>query len=284
MSFGTLDEENIAEQALNTKMQTIKKYSFLFLSFFRASIMADLEYRMNIALKFFNDLIWYSVQLSVFEALFAYTKSVSGWTLHDTRMFMAVLFVTDSIYMILFSENLDKLSDRVRKGDIDMLLTKPANAQFILSFQKMNTAYLLNFCLTLSWLTFSCSNLTGGITLSRVLTLLIMIPCAVALTYSTRFFFSASALILTRADSLNYMWFNLYKLGTRPDSIYPNWLRYILLTIVPVAFFASVPTRIIMGSASHWFIALGIGVAGFFVYSTILFWRYALKFYSSASS
>lgn len=246
--------------------------------------MSDLEYRMNIALKFFNDLIWYSVQLSVFEALFAYTKSVSGWTLQDTRMFMAVLFATDSIYMILFSENLDKLSDRVRKGDIDMLLTKPANSQFILSFQKMNTAYLLNLCLTLTWLIYSLSHLPGGISISRILTLLILIPCAVALTYSTRFYFSASALILTRADSLNYMWFNLYKLGTRPDSIYPNWLRYILLSFIPVAFFASVPARIVMGSASHWFILLGLCVASIFVYSTVRFWRFALKFYSSASS
>ena len=246
--------------------------------------MSDLEYRMNIALKFFNDLIWYAVQLSVFEALFAYTKSVSGWTLQDTRMFMAVLFVTDSLYMILFSENLDKMSDRVRKGDIDMLLTKPANAQFILSFQKMNTAYLLNFCLTCSWLLFSISHLPGGITFMRILTLLIMVPCAVTLTYSTRFFFSASALMITQADSLNYMWFNLYKLGTRPDSIYPNWLRYILLSVVPVAFFASVPARIVMGSANYWYILLGLVTAGVFLFSTVLFWKFALKFYSSASS
>ena len=265
-------------------MPIIKKYSFLFLSFFRASLMADLEYRMNIVLKFFNDLIWYSVQLSVFEALFSYTKSVSGWTLIDTRMFMAVLFVTDSIYMILFSENLDKLSDKVRKGDIDMLLTKPANSQFMLSFQKMNTAYLLNFCLTLFWLFYSLSHLQGGINVARILTLILLVPCAVALTYSTRFFFSASALILTRADNLNYMWFNLYKLGTRPDSIYPNWLRYILLSLVPVAFFASVPARIIMGGASYWYILLGLVITSLFVYSTTRYWKFALKFYSSASS
>ncbi len=262
----------------------MRKYSFLFLSFFRASIMSDLEYRMNIALKFFNDLIWYAVQLSVFEALFGYTKSVSGWTLQDTRMFMAVLFVTDSIFMILFSENLDKLSDRIRKGDIDMLLTKPINSQFMISFQKMNTAYLLNFVLTLSWLFYSINHLPGGITFMRVFTLIFMVPCAVTLTYSTRFFFCSVALFLSRSDSINYLWFNLYKLGTRPDSIYPNWLRYILLSVVPVAFFASVPARIVMGSASYWFILLGLGLSGVFLCSTFWFWRFALKFYSSASS
>lgn len=265
-------------------MLTLKKYSFLILSFFRASMMSDLEYRMNIALKFFNDLIWYAVQLSVFEALFSYTKSVSGWTLHDTRMFMAVLFVTDSIYMILFSENLDKLSDRVRKGEIDMLLTKPANAQFILSFQKMNTAYVLNLFLTISWLFYSIASLPGGITFMRTFTLMIMVPCAVALTYSTRFLFSASALIYTRADNINYLWYNLYKLGTRPDSIYPTWLRYILLSVVPVAFFASVPARIVMGNAEAWYILLGVTLSAVFVYITILFWKFAMKFYSSASS
>lgn len=265
-------------------LNTIRKYSFLVMSFFKASMMSDLEYRMNIALKFFNDLIWYAVQLSVFEALFAYTKSVSGWTLYDTRVFMAVLFVTDSLFMILFSENLDKLSDRVRKGEIDMLLTKPANAQFILSFQKMNTAYVLNFALTSSWLIYSLIKLPGGIDAFKILSLLIMIPSAVALTYSTRFFFSASALIFTRADNLNYVWYNLYKLGTRPDSIYPTWLRYILLSFIPVAFFASVPARLVMGTASAWLILVGVAISTSFVYATTRFWKYALTFYSSASS
>ncbi len=265
-------------------IHTIKKYSFLLISFFKASMMSDLEYRMNIALKFFNDLIWYAVQLSVFEALFSYTKSVSGWTLYDTRVFMAVLFVTDSIFMILFSENLDKLSDRVRKGEIDMLLTKPANAQFILSFQKMNTVYVFNFVLTTSWLIYSLSRLPGGLDLFKISTLFIMIPSAVALTYSSRFFFSASALIFTRADNINYVWFNLYKLGTRPDSIYPTWLRYILLSVIPVAFFASVPARLVMGTASPWLILLGLSISLGFVYATTRFWKFALKFYSSSSS
>jgi len=262
----------------------IKKYSFLLFSFFKASLMSDLEYRMNIALKFFNDLIWYAVQLSVFEALFSYTKSVSGWSLEDTHMFMAVLFVTDSIFMILFSENLDKFSDRVRKGEIDMLLTKPANAQFLLSFQKMNTAYILNFCVTTSWLVYSLAHLPGGINFFRVASLVVMIPAGVAIIYSTRFFFSASALIFTRADNINYLWFNLYKLGTRPVSIYPSWLRYILLSIIPVAFFASVPTQLILGTTSLWFTLYGVAVSSALLFSTTRYWKFALKFYSSASS
>ncbi|MEK7355123.1 MAG: hypothetical protein AAB250_01645, partial [Bdellovibrionota bacterium] len=65
----------------------IRKYAGLLLSFFKASAMADLEYRLNIVMKVFTDVIWYVAQLSVFEVLFKHTDSISGWTLESMRVF-----------------------------------------------------------------------------------------------------------------------------------------------------------------------------------------------------
>ncbi len=266
------------------KLSLFSKYASLLGSFFRASAVSDLEYRLNITIKIFTDIIWYAAQLAVFEVLFQHTRSISGWTLESTRVFMGVLFVVDGIWMILFSENLDRFSDKVRKGELDLLLAKPVNSQFMISFQKMNTAYIGNVMLATSWMIWSITQLPTPMEWWRLSTLLVLIPCGLAISYSCRFFFSVTALIFTRAENINYVWYQLYRLGTRPDSIYPAWLRYAILTIVPVAFLASVPSRMIVDTPDLVLFFGAIAVAVIFVYLSTRYWSLALRKYSSASS
>ena len=94
----------------------IKKYFRLFVAFFRASFVADLEYRANFALRILTDIFWYVAQIITFETIFRHTKIVGAWNVEHTRVFLGILFVVDALYMILFSDNLDRLSERVRKG------------------------------------------------------------------------------------------------------------------------------------------------------------------------
>ncbi|MES2964329.1 MAG: ABC-2 family transporter protein [Bdellovibrionota bacterium] len=269
---------------MNPSKSTLRKYSGLLVAFFRASAMADLEYRLNIVMKVFTDIIWYVAQLSVFEVLFKHTNSISGWTLESMRVFMSVLFLVDAFWMLIFQENLDRFSDKVRRGDLDMVLAKPVNAQFMMSVQKMSTPYLVNVVLTFAWMIYSLTELPGGFEAARLLTLLISVPCGLAIAYGLRFVFSATALIFARAENIVYVWYQLYRLAMRPDTVYPPWLRYLVLTLLPVGFIASVPTQLILGLQTLSFLALAILVAAIVLWLSTLYWRFAMRFYSSASS
>ncbi len=265
-------------------MNTIAKYLRLLKGFFIASAIADLEYRFNFVLKVGTDIAWYVAQFSVFEVLFHHTRQISGWTLDSTRVFMALLFVTDSLWMVLVSENLDRLSDKVRKGELDFVLMKPVNSQFMMSLQKMNPSYLGNFILTSLWLIRALRLMPGGVDWARFPWLLILIPCGICLIYTTKFFFSATALIFTRAENINYIFYQLYRLGMRPDSIYPTWLRWVVFTILPVAFVASVPARVILSQSPVYLVGIAVIAATIGLALSAYYWKFALKFYSSASS
>lgn len=260
------------------------RYFKIWIGFFKASAISDLEYRLNLAIKIATDVIWYIAQLSVFEVLFSHANDISGWTLERTRVFMGVLFVTDALYMLLIQENLDRLSDKVRRGDLDLLLVKPVNSQFMLSFQKVSPAYLGNLVLTISWFLWALLQLKDPFSWSRLTLLLVGIPTSFAVTYSMRFFFTAMALVFTRAENINYIWYQIYRIGTRPDTIYPKWLRYIVLTILPVGFIASVPARLILDEPSFFLVFASIAIGSIAVYLSTRFWKVALRNYSSASS
>jgi ABC-2 type transport system permease protein len=102
--------------------------------------------------------------------------------------------------------------------------------------------------------------------------------------YGMRFFFSIGAILFQRAENLQYMWYHLYRLGMRPDNIYQPWLKYLILSAIPVGMIASVPARIALGIASPLYAFACAGMAIFILFCTHLAWNWALKKYSSASS
>jgi ABC-2 type transport system permease protein len=259
------------------------RYLSLYWSFFRASLTADMEFRFNFLLRIITDVFWYASQIITFEVLFRFSPDIAGWNIHEMRVFLGVLFVVDAIYMVMFSSNLDNLSEQVRKGSLDLLLAKPVNSQFMISLQRASTAHLGNLLMALIWLVWAVTGL-DNLSYWRILWLFIMIPCGVSVFYGLRFFFSATAVIFTRADNIQYLWYHLYKLGMRPDNIYAPWLKMVLLTAVPVGVIAGTPARVVLGLGPPILALWSVVVAAFVLLLTHLMWKFTLRFYNSASS
>lgn len=264
-------------------IKTFLKYLSLYKALFKASVQADLEYRANFATRILTDIFWYLAQIITFETIFSHTEKIGDWDLSQMRVFLGILFVVDAFYMILFSDNLDRMTDKVRKGDMDLLLAKPVNSQFMMSLQRTSSALIGNLIIGLSWLSWSLANL-NNLEPVRLLWLALLIPCGLICLYAIRFMFAATAVIFTKSDNLQYVWYQIYKLGMRPDSIYFPWLKFILLTVFPVSVVASVPARSVLEPANY-LLFLWIPVLAFLLLKTShRFWNFALKHYSSASS
>ncbi len=254
-----------------------------FKAVFFASLKADLEYRANFFMRVLIDVFWYLSQILTFEIIFNYSPNIGQWALPQMRFFLGVLFVIDALYTLLFHDNIDRISENIRKGELDFILTKPVSSQFLISLQRVSTAVISNLLLSLAWLIWASLQLQT-LTVTRMLILLITIPFSLLLIYSLRFLIATLSLIFIRAENVQYLWYQIYRLGMRPDQIYPSWLRRILFTILPVGLVASLPTQIILGFASDWYLLLVIGLSYLFFKASQWFWAYALKHYSSASS
>lgn len=264
-------------------MATLRKYLGLYAAFFRASFIADLEYRVNFVTRIVTDIFWYAAQIVGFEVLYRHTTKIGDWELPQTRVFLGMLFVVDAIYMVLLHDNLDRFSDKVRKGELDLLLAKPVNSQFMVSLQRASTALLGNLAIALAWLSYSLWHLEG-FSWPRLLWLVILIPSGVTVLYGLRFMMASLAVVFARAENLQFIWYQVYKLGMRPDSIYVPWLKMILLTFVPVAVIASLPARALLDPPDVVLFLWSPVLACITVWLSAKVWKSCLKRYSSASS
>lgn len=262
----------------------IAKYWRILITLIKTSFIAELEFRANIALKIFNDFIWYFVQISVFEVLYSHTSQISGWDLGKIRVFLGCLFLSDTINMIFYHENLEQLSERVRKGDLDLMLAKPVSSQFILSFYRLQPSYFLNFILCFGWLLSSLYKEIGTISIYTIVQILILILCSNMIMYSLRFMVASTSVALGRSENLAQLWYSLFRMSLRPDFVYPPWLRYTLLFILPLGFVASVPAHVILGKRSEIWLLGAIAMALGLLLISSYFWKWIIKRYTSVSS
>ncbi len=260
------------------------RYLKLWCSFLKMSAMADLEYRTNIVARVIGEFGWYTLQLSVFEVLYTHTTSISGWDVHSMRVFMGTLFLTDVVYMILFAENMDNIAAMVKKGDLDLYLTKPVNSQFMLSLRKVSISYFINLICILVYLFWAIHRLSTPVTVPQVGGYLLLAVCGVVIVYSCRFLFATLSVVLQDAGNMQFVWHQIYRLSTRPDPIYPKILRALVFTLIPVAFASSVPARILIEGVDLRLLAAAPCVAAGFLWLSHRLWNRALRHYSSASS
>lgn len=286
----TVDQDHQAwlDQAGHTRRprnfwQTLAKYFRLHRQFVITGWISDLEFRLNFALRLLTDIFWYAGQIVTFEVLFRHTPLVGDWNLEQVRVFLGVVFVVDALYMIFLSDNLDRLGEYVRRGSLDFLLVKPVNSQFMVSTQRVAASLVGNLTLSATWLGVSLWNLPE-LEPWRLLWLVLLVPIGLVVLYCLRFFLSSCALIFVRSESLSWLWYTIYRLGLRPDNLYPPWLKFVILSVLPVGVIASVPARFLL-EPPHWLLLGWVLLLG----TTLLwlssrFWRFALRAYQSASS
>jgi ABC-2 type transport system permease protein len=265
----------------------IHKYVEIYKGFFKASLVADLEFRFNFFLLMCAEFVWYASQLVIYQVLYRHTKLIGGWAQDQMLVFMFLALFVDSIYMILWDSNFSKFNEDVRKGQLDLLLTKPVNSMFMTSSQKISISHLPCFFITFSGLIWALNQLPD-FSWIKIFWLLIMIPSGLTVIFCGRFALNATALLFTRADFLQYVWYSLFRLGLRPDGIYSNLMsgvfRKILIFVLPFAMIASVPTRFLLEPFNPGLLVWALIMPAILIALTNKYWQYCLKNYTSASS
>lgn len=258
---------------------SLKKMLTLEWSLFKLSAIADLQVPFNVGLQFINDILWYTMQIILFEALYLHFNSLGGWGITEMRVFLGVLFLVDAFQMILFAYNFEVFSEKIAHRDLDLLLLRPVSTQQLMTSQKLQCGFILNVLFAASWLVWSLSLLPGGFPWMRSLLIIIVVPAALSVFYSTRLIFSTIALLITRAEHFHELYFTFFKMGQRPDKLYGPGLRYLILLVIPVGMIASFPTRVLVDPTDSVALPALIIVSIICLFVANRFWHWSVKRY-----
>ena len=108
------------------------------------NFVREAVYRSNFLTMLTVDLIWLTVEFTLFHVIYSNTTLLAGWTKDQTYFFLGMFFASDALFTTLFQRNFWNFSDLVNKGELDILLTKPVHPLFIALTRWMNLSNLLN--------------------------------------------------------------------------------------------------------------------------------------------
>ena len=122
----------------------VHRYLILWLAFFRNSLSRDMEFKMNFIGNLFIDTIFYGSLYFFFSVIFSYVDSLGDFSRDAVIIFLIITYLTDTVFLFFFGSNTFQVNRMVVRGDLDLLLLKPVNALFFISFRYVSTYALIS--------------------------------------------------------------------------------------------------------------------------------------------
>lgn len=250
--------------------------------FWGAALAAEMEYRVNFLLAALSSLG--NLAGSIFGLFLFYRTgyNFAGWSWEAALIVLGIFTLLQGFSATFLAPNLNRIVRHVQQGTLDFILLKPIRSQFWLSTNTVSPWGVPDLIFGVIIITYAGGRL--GLGISNYLISLIPIAFGVVVLYSLWFMLGATSIWFVKIYNVTEVLRGLLEAGRYPMVAYPTAFRFFFTFIVPVAFLTTIPAEAMLGRGEFaWVIGAAILALLLFVIST-LFWRFALRFYTSASS
>lgn len=210
------------------------------------------------------------------------TNAIVGYTLWQVILFYITYNFIDSTAQFFLRE-VYRFRSYVIRGDFDYYLTKPMPVLLRLLFGGSDILDIPIMLLSLGFIFVALSNI--GVTAPLdILAYAILLFNGFIIALAFHILVLAFGILTTEVDNTLWLFRDLTQMGRFPIDIYQNPLRPIITFIIPVGIMITFPAKAAMGLLSWNLVLIALFVGGLSLYLSIMFWRFSLKRYSSASS
>jgi len=255
------------------------------------SLLRELSFRSNFFITIVTRTFWFAAQLILFEIIFENVSSIADWSREEYFGFMATGMIISSIIESLFMPNVANFSELIRKGNLDFILLKPIDSQFLVSTEKINLAMLNQTLLASGLLGYSLLHLENSISLINVVLYLMLLLIGVVFFYSLMISLASTSVWLGRNQGLYDFWFYITVFSRYPQQIYfgnalADAIRIMFSFFLPILLVVTVPARLLLSKTLEpsWILFWApFSTILFFLLSRKIF-NWSLSKYRSASS
>lgn len=250
--------------------------------FWTTSLVAELEYRLNFAIATLSSLGGFAGSLFSLFLFYRTGYSFQGWTWQEAMIVLGFFTFLQGFSAAFLSPNLNRIVEQVERGTLDFVLLKPISSQFWLSSRTISPWGLPDMAFGLAII------LYYGIDLKLALQDYCIGGMALILgsivLYSLWFILGATSVWFVRIFNVTEVLRGLLEAGRYPIAAYPAAYRVFFTFIIPVAFLTTVPAQALLGRERGFWLLGAAGLAIALIAFSNQFWRFALRFYTSASS
>ena len=250
--------------------------------FWGTAIAAELEYRLNFVIAALTSIA--GLVGSVFGLFLFYQTDYTfqNWSWEEALVVLGMFTLLQGFAATFLAPNLSRIVRHVQDGTLDFILLKPVSSQFWLSSRVVSPWGLPDVLFGLLMIGYAGHQLNLGVAnyLSGIPPLL----CGMLSLYSLWFMLGATSIWFVKIYNVTEVLRGLLEAGRYPIIAYPAAYRVFFTFVVPVMFLTTIPAQALLSRLeSSWFLLTLLLSVGLLMISTQM-WRFALRFYTSASS
>jgi len=264
------------------------RYLRLYWNLGRYTLNRELSFRGNFLVKISVEVLWLGILVAFYRTVFARTSLIAGWPEDKYFFFVGCFFALSGLIEALFLENCNDFAELVRTGDLDFLLLRPIDEQFLISCRKVDWGSMPNVLMGAAVMGASLYSMGWQFDPWLILIFLVMFACGTAIAYSFMLALTALTVWMVRNQSLMEMWWLFSSLARYPKEIFNGtWAEPIgvfFTFVLPILLVVNVPATTMVQALDPKMVAFTLVATLGVVWVSRRFFQYALRSYRSASS
>ncbi len=260
------------------------RYFSLYRAFAVNNLSRTMEFRAQFFAGILGYMIWSGVSLLFINVVFGKVGAVRGWTRDEMWVLYGTYIVLEAVCYGLLGPNMWRFSGLVRDGGLDLALTKPVNVQFFVSTRYLDLNGILNALPGIALLLFGLSRLGHWPNALEWILWFVLLGCGLLIGYCVWFAIVTLSIWFVKLESGAVAFDPVMQMARFPVEIYPARARSFLTFAVPVAFMTTFPAEALLGKSDVRVLVMAVAFAAFSLCLSRAWFRFALRFYGSASS
>ncbi len=250
----------------------------------RASTATAMQYRVEFLVEGALALFWTAWSLVPLLVVFGKRDGVAGWTFEEALVVMGWFTLMKAVLEGAVNPSLTAVVEHIRKGTLDFVLLKPADAQFLVSTAKFEPWRVVDVAGALAIFGWAFHRMGGWPRPGDVAQALLLLGCAALILYSLWILVVSAAFYVVKIDNLSYLFISIYDAARWPVSVFKGALRLFFTFVIPLALMTTFPALALLGRLDGYRVAQAVlGAVAFAAFARIV-WTRSIARYTSASS
>lgn len=261
----------------------MKKYYSLYKQLNKINLSLFLAYRINFINEFIATSVW--TLLIVFTMLLITRRAtmVAGWNQGEMLLLTASIIIILGIFEVHFKRSFQLLPTTIFKGDLDNLLLKPVDSQFMISFISFKVMGVWRFIIGIVFLWYVIHTYHIQITIEHAVSYFGLLLVGSIMYYTLWFAVSTLLIWNPRLSNLLDVMNSMNHASRFPPEMYKEFNTLLFFVLLPYMVLVSVPVKVLLGKAGFQDVLVLLSLAVVMFMGTRMFWKFSLKYYTSAS-
>lgn len=270
---------------MRKRIHGFKKHCRIYCLFMKNSLIGYMEYRANLFAALIMELVYLTSKILYVIVIYQTGIRVKGVSPDEIMLFIATFIIMTGIYTGFFMDNFYGLPEHIRNGTLDMYITKPISLQFMATLRHVNFVLPVpNFITGVIMLVIAANRLHLQMSFFNIGVYLLTLVSGTCVAYALFLAPQILSFWTVKTGAMIEIADRCWDFNNMPMTIYKQWMQRIGIFIIPVFFITNIPALFLVGRMKGIYMIWAVIAPVLFLFLVRLFWKFAIKNYSSASS